>query len=153
MAISRVGTASGNLNITIPTHQVGDLIVLFQFQDSGFAFSPPGLPSGFTAASTAGNYGRLSYRIATATTLTVSNMSGTNASIAMVYRGVTLGNVAGATATGNLSFPAVTNGDSGTSWMGAVVGHRSTNVTIEVAPTGMTNQVAYNNGSTEAAGH
>lgn len=160
MAISFVG-AQGNTGttVTIPTHQAGDLILLFAYKD-GSATSIGTPTAGGTVPSWISiNFGGSSlnstnfrYAVATASNTTSGTWSTATEIFCLVYRGTkAIGASAAANNTTNvISYPELTlNRANGTSWVVGVAGHRSA-TNVEQAPTGMTNRVS---SGTEAAGH
>lgn len=154
MAISLLGTNTGTNTCTVTAHNIGDLILVVAFRTG--SNSTPTLVSGYTSLQTvvtnsAGSI--LAYKIATATNDTSGTWtSGTNMIIS-VYTGTNtttpIGGNAVATNVGTtVSYPALTmTNSSGSSWVAGIGTHRSTNTTINVAPTGMVNR-----GSSTVAG-
>jgi hypothetical protein len=115
------GAEAAAATVTIPTHQVGDLLLIVALRPNA---STPSLPAGWTslaAPTTTGKSYQVGYKIATAT----NDASGTwtNAAVTQVfiYRnagvpGTPTVNLGAATA-GNETFPALTLSTlSGTSW-------------------------------------
>lgn len=161
MAISFVG-AQGNAGttVTIPTHQSGDLILIFAYRDTS-GLNPPSTPAAGGTVPTwtlirngTGNTNSFNCRYAVATGSTTTSGTWTNATeiICLVYRGA---KVVGANASTSdsgttITFPALTlNRTNNTSWIVGFAGHR-TATNVEQAPTGMTNRTS---AGTEAAGH
>lgn len=161
MSITFVG-AQGNAGttVTIPTHQSGDLILLFAYRDgSNTAPSTPAaggtVPTWTLIGSDGANTNSTNFRYAVATASTTTSGTWTNATeiICLVYRGTSLPGASaggGANNSNSIAYPALTlNRTDGTSWVVGVAGHR-TATNVEVAPTGMTNRAST---GTEAAGH
>lgn len=120
MAIQFVSSASSNTNtITMPTHQAGDMLIMFAYK-----FNPgPVTPSGWSdVAVTPETYAKVSYKIATSSSETSGTWTNATTLICMVYRGVygigRAGYIAGDTST-TMTFPgpmSLVNTD-GTSWV------------------------------------
>jgi hypothetical protein len=161
MSISRIGSATGVASCTIPTHAVGDLILIFAFRDGNA--TAPLLPAGYTSVGTKSGTtcsARLGYKIATATNDGSGTWTNATEVVAVIYRptpGNTIGIGASASNTGATNaanFAALTlNDTSGASWVAAGIGHRSLDQNIETAPTGMTNFADVLDATAEAAGH
>lgn len=160
MSISFVGAqGAAGTTVTIPAHQVGDMILIFAYRDGSNTApttpSPGGTVPTWTAISSAGaSTNSANFRYAVATTTTTTSGTWTNATeiICLVYRGTKRVGANGA-ATGAstiISYPALTlQRTDGSSWVVGCAGHR-TATNVELAPTGMTNRVS---SGTEAAGH
>jgi len=157
MAISYISSASGTNTATLGTHTTGDLILVFAFRDGNT--TAPSLPAGFTSIQASGASScsaRMGWKIAASGSETVGTWTNATSVIAAVYRGTD--GVGGSAITGGsstvLTFPAVTMlVTNGTSWVVGGVGHRSTNVAIETAPSGMTNRISVADATDEAALH
>jgi len=144
---------------TIPTHQVGDLLIAFAYRDGNT--NAPALPSGWINISSSGggnaNSSRLAYRIATGAD---SGAGWSNATevIIQVYRGQSVTPI-GVNAANNgnsttVTYPALTlSVTNGTSWVIGFAGHRSTNTNLQNAPTLMTQRATRVDGNAEVAGH
>lgn len=147
MAASFLGANVGTNTCTITAHSIADLILVIAFRTG--SNSTPTVPAGYTSIQTvtsnsAGSV--LAYKIATATNDTSGTWTnGTNMSIA-VYTGTDTTAPIGASAVSTnigttVTYPALTmTVTDGTSWVAGLGSHRSTNTTIDVAPTGMTNR-------------
>lgn len=165
MSITIVGSATaGATSITLPTHQAGDLIVLFAYRDGNDAV--PDQPTGqnwtdfFSTAGANTNSHRLAWKVARDNAEASGTWTNASMLIAVVLRSsqataLSLG--AGAAGTGSsstLSFTGLTlTRTDQTSRLLGFVGHRSTNVTIETPPAGMTNVTFLGNATCEAAVH
>jgi hypothetical protein len=157
VAISYVGGASGVTSATLPTHQVGDLIIAFAFRDGSTV--APTLGSGFTSTTT--RTGTLSscivgFRRATVTNTATGTWTNATSVIFVIYRGV--GSIGGTSvdsgSSTTINYPAVTlTNQTGSSWVVGFAGHRSTNVAIQTAPTGMVNRISVSDATDEAASH
>lgn len=160
MTVTFVG-AQGNAGttVTIPTHQSGDLILLFAYRD-GSTTAPTTPTAGGTVptwtliGSTGGNLNSSNFRYAVATGSTTTSGTWTNATelICLVYRGTRVvgASAGGGAASTSIAYPALTlQRTDNSSWVVGVAGHRSA-TNVQVAPTGMTNRVFT---GTEAAGH
>ncbi len=151
--IERIGAAVANATtITIPAgHQVGDLIVIFAFRD-GSATNPT-IPAGWTSITntTDGTSCSVSagWKIAASAAETSGTWTNASGLAVAVYRGMRIpssiaGNpigtfAASAGTTNTVTYAALSTFKAPTSWLVAFAGHRSTNVTLETAPTGLTN--------------
>jgi hypothetical protein len=158
--ISFVGANSANATtVTIPAHNVGDLLVMFAYRSSSNAL--PTVPVGWTTINSAGganNSSALAYRIATG-----SDTSGTwtNATqlIIQVYRGVSASPIGafGAMQSANsttVTYPAVTlSVTDGSSWIIGSAGAASATSNVQNSPTGMTRRANPIGVSAEASGH
>jgi len=160
MTISFVG-AQGNTGttVTIPTHQSGDLILLFAYKDgSSTSITTPTaggtVPTWISINFGGGSFNSTNFRYAVATGSNTTSGTWTSATeiFCLVYRGTkAIGATAAANNTTNvITYPALTlNRTNSTSWIVGVAGHRSA-TNVEQAPSGMTNRVS---SGTEAAGH
>lgn len=160
MAISFIsaGGADGAVPSTpIPTHAVGDLIIVFAFRGDG---NEPPLATGYTEIATGGGTSayrwKLGYKYAQSTSETFGAWgSSTDVLIAHVYRGAapTSDFSIGGSSTGPIVYPALT-APSAAAWIAAFVGtHNSNNTGANNPPTGMTNRVTRVANSRRAAGH
>lgn len=160
MTISFVGArGAAATTVTIPTHQIGDLILIFAYRDgSNTAPTTPAaggtVPTWNLIGSSGGNTNSSNFRWAKATATTTTSGTWTNATelICLVYRkasiGVSAGNSGSATTT--INYPAIApNRTDGSSWVVGVAGHR-TATNVDVAPGTMVNRAS---SGTEAAGH
>lgn len=164
--VSFVGanSASGT-SVSIPSHQAGDLIVIFAYRD--VSNTPPSLAGGWINISSGGssvftpNSSRLAYTIAGDGSTTSGTWTNASAVVAQVYRGQSVSNPIGTnnSQTGfssTVTYPSVSLQNSdGTSWVAGFAGHRNSNTNLENAPSGMTNRTsAINSGAAaEVAGH
>jgi hypothetical protein len=159
MSVSFVGAqGAAATTVTIPTHQVGDLILLFAYRDgSNTAPTTPTaggtVPTWNLIGSSGANTNSSNFRwaVATATNTTSGTWTGATELICLVYRGASVGASASAgTNSSTITYPALTlQRTDGSSWVVGVAGHR-TATNVELAPTGMTNRAF---SGTEAAGH
>jgi len=161
MSISYVGAqGAAATTVTIPTHQSGDMILIFAYRDG--SNTAPTVPTAggtvptWTLIGTSGgntNSSRFHYAVATGSTTTSGTWTNATELICLVYRGTKLvGASAGGSgsATTTISYPALTlQRTNNSSWVAGVAGHR-TATNVELAPTGMTNRAS---SGTEAAGH
>lgn len=149
MAISFIGSVyAESTGVTPPTHQAGDLFVCFAYRD-GSAIAPS-LPAGWSNSNSAGantNSFRMGYKIAASSSDTCTGWTNASGVILHVYRGAgALGGLNFTSASSaTLTYPAITAGgftnQTGSSWVAAFAGHRSTNTTtMTTPPTGMTNR-------------
>lgn len=138
-SISFVAQASAaTTSVTLPTHNVGDYIIIIAYRT---ATSAPSLPAGYTSILTSSgnaNSFTIGYKVATGsdTSGTWTNATGVAADI---YRGVgAIGASSGSThaASTTITLPALTLTDtSGSSW---VVGMAASKATTISTPTGTT---------------
>lgn len=160
MTVSYVGAqGAAATTVTIPAHQVGDLILIFAYRDGSntvpTAPTAGGTVPTWTQIGSSGgntNSSRFHYAVATATNTTSGTWTSATELICLVYRGASIGASAGGSgnATTSIAYPALTlQRTDNTSWVVGVAGHRSA-TNVEVAPTGMTNRAS---SGTEAAGH
>lgn len=163
MAISRIGTVSGTTTCTVPTHQVGDLIVIFAYRAG--STSAPGLGSGYLSQLTKSGTtcsARVGWKIATATNDASGTWSNASQIVCHVYRAsdflsggsVRVGASASSSSTTNtVNYPALTMVHSdGTSWVAGFAGVNNTTQTVNTAPSGMTNESSAVGASTSIAG-
>lgn len=160
MAISRVGSAVGTTSATPPAHQAGDVFLAFAYRDG--STTAPTLPSGWTSIQASGantNSMRAAFKVAAGASETVTGFTSATSLVLGVYRGVDQADpIGGSAITGGASttitYPAVTMDRSdGSSWVVGGGGHRSTNVAIQTAPSGMTNVTSVSDATDEAALH
>ena len=160
MTVSYVGAqGAAATTVTIPAHQVGDLILIFAYRDGSNTVptAPTAggtIPTWTQIGSSGGNTNssRFHYAVATATNTTSGTWTNATELICLVYRGASIGASAGGSgaATTSIAYPALTlQRTDNSSWVVGVAGHR-TATNVEVAPTGMTNRAS---SGTEAAGH
>jgi hypothetical protein len=152
--------SAGGTSIAIPAHQSGDFIVMFAYRDGNN--TAPLLPSGWTtiglASGANSNSSRLAYRVASSSGTTSGTWTYATELVVQVYRGQSSSTPFGAQgSTGGLgtsvSYPEISlNKTNGTSWVAGFAGHRSTNTTIEIAPSGMINRTSIINLG-EVVGH
>lgn len=166
MAISFVGAASVRTatSITIPAHQVGDLILIFAYRDGSNTAPPVPAASGTvptwtqigTSSGANTNSSRLHYAVATATNTTSGTWTNATGLVVQVYRGAGLPGANGITSSSSsntITYPALTlQKTDGSSWVAAFAGHRAINSGTIPAPAGMTNRTV-NTGTVEVAGH
>lgn len=161
MAITHIGSqGAAATTVTIPAHQIGDLILIFAYRDG--SNTVPTVPTAggtvptWTQIGSSGgntNSSRLHYAVATATNTTSGTWTSATELICAVYRGTKLpGASQGAGTTGtSISYPAITalQRTNNTSWVAGFAGHR-TATNVELNPSGMTNRTS---SGTEAANH
>jgi hypothetical protein len=150
MAISYVGAASDNGDtVTLPTHQAGDLIVLFVYRTTSSTAPTP--VTGWllkTSDSSGANALLVAFKIANSNSETAGTWTNATQIGAAVYRSDKIlqlcrFSVFGATvgSGGNVTYSAISPGtDVSDKWHIAVVGHRAIDTDIEVAPGAMTNR-------------
>lgn len=158
MAISRIGSATGTNSCTLPTHQVGDLILIFAYRDG--SNTAPTLPSDYTNITSNGantNSLRVGYKIAESSGEVSGTWTNATSLIAGIYRADTqigIGNFSvGGAANTTFSYTGFTlNNATGTSWLVAGVGIRAgTTSNVDIAPSGLTNVTSVKD-ATDCAG-
>ncbi len=160
MTVSFVGAqGAAATTVTIPAHQVGDLILIFAYRDGSNAVptAPTAggtVPTWTQIGSSGGNTNSSRFHYATATATNTTSGTWTNATelICLVYRGATVGASVGGSgaATTIVNYPALSlQRADNTSWVVGVAGHR-TATNVELAPGAMVNRAR---SGTEAAGH
>jgi hypothetical protein len=164
-SITRVGsaTASGT-TVAIPSHQAGDLILVFAFR--GSSTTAPSVPVGYLpinieSESTAVTCsGVLGYRIADGASDTSGTWTNASVLISAVYRPssgntIRIGQSAvNKSTTDTINYPALSPlGDSasGNSWVIGAVGASNLTQTLTTAFTGMTNVTSVAGASYQAA--
>lgn len=160
-----VGTAGGDgATVTIPAgHIPGDVLIVFAFRDGNT--TNPSIPSGWTndtntidGTSCSATIG---WKVATSTSETSGTWTNADSCVVAVLRNADnidpikgRNSVAGTTNT--VVYPAITAGQllgaSGFKIF-AFCGHRSTDVTIETAPSGMTNILKFEGAAADMAIH
>lgn len=159
--ITFVASATGTTNVVMPTHQAGDLLVLFMFRDG--STTTPALPAGWvngvngTGTSVSA---RLVHKIAGSSSETMGTPTTATSCVVHVYRpgiGFTLSAGAAAIGAGSgttVTYPALTLQDpSGKSWVANFSGHRSTNTNLQNPPAGSVMRSTVVDATDEAAGH
>lgn len=147
MAISRVGSASALANnVALPTHQAGDLILIFAHYNVTSGITPP---NGWLVISQAAGSGSTAW-IGARLAKTASEVSGSwinaNAIHAVVYRSsngiLWIPNLTGSLVNSStITYPANSQygGTESDLWYVATMFNASSTNASEVAPTGMTN--------------
>lgn len=149
MAISFIGQATGANSVTLPSHQSGDVILIFAFNET--SLTVPSLASGWTSITTnSGNTCafRLGYLVAGSSSEVSGTWTNATGCIAHVYRGADNADPIGAslrqgssTSAFGVAYPGLTLevGD-GTAWVAGFAGHRNADTALETPPSGMTNR-------------
>jgi len=150
MTISRVGAATGTTTCTVPTHSIGDLILIGAFRQT--TATSPSLPAGYTSiangTATSCAY-RCGYKIATATNDSSGTWTNATAITCVVYTSDQIaaggainigGHLGSSAATNPVSYGGITlNYTDGASWVFAFSGNRSPTNSVQThPPTGMT---------------
>lgn len=161
MAISYVGGAAGTNSATLPSFQPGDVAIVFAFRDG--STTNPTVPTGWTNITNTADGTTCSASIGWRRLISSDTTTGTwtNATrvVVVVYRGcepfiTPVGggaNGAGTTNTVTYTTLTMTRAD-GTSWVVGLVGHRSTNTTVDSAAiSGMTARTSGVDANAEAA--
>jgi hypothetical protein len=161
MAISYVGSASGQTSCTLPGGvQEGDLLIVLAFRDG--SSSTPTLASGWSLidSNITNSAGSITcYKIAVSGEANPSGFSNASSMILHVYRGTEsptpIGAHAKATGTAaTITYPALSlEHTDNTSWVVGLAAHRNTNTDIQSPPTGMTNRIDRIGTSDEVVGH
>lgn len=156
MAITRIGSATGTTSCTLPTHQAGDLIIIFAFRDG--STTAPSLPANYwnitnNGANTCSM--RVGYRIAPSAGTSSGTWTNATSVIGVVYRGARVGSFAvGGAASTTVNYPARTLlYSNNTSWVVGAAGHRSIDTNVQNAPSGMTNVNSVLDATDELAVH
>lgn len=158
MAISYISQASAESDniASMPTHQTGDLLIMFVARESN---SAPSNPGGWTEiANISGNSPStiLAYKIATSGSETSGTWNNADTVVCQVYRGA-IAPSAYNTNVGlgtTVNYPALTlNNTNGDSWVAGFGVHRDNTGDMGTAPSGMTNRANVAGGQTDAAGH
>jgi hypothetical protein len=147
----------------LPTHQAGDLIIIFAYRDGDA--NAPTLPSGWNiigSASGAGgsnkNSSVMAYRVATASGTASGTWTNATELVVQVYRGASSSSPIGAQADGGstgttVTYPALSlNVTNGSSRVAGFAGHQTAAINLQLAPTGMTNRTSAS-GTGKVAGH
>ncbi len=161
MAISFVGGTTGPDTATMPTHQSGDLILIWAYNETNSTV--PTKPAAYTdvISAASGNNGFiLGSLIATSSSEVTGTWTGAESILVQIYRSSTgtlsIGSAPAAfTNFGTLiEYGAITLDDtSGSSWVVGFAGHRSNNVNLSLAPTGMVNRTFDTPALSRAGGH
>lgn len=163
--IVRIGTGSAEATtVTIPSgHQAGDLLIIFAFRDG--SATNPGIPSGWTNITNTLDGTSCSASVGWKIAISSSDTSGTwtNATglLVIVLRNtdgtapiMTNGTSAGTTNT--VTYNTLTNANLRGAmgyYIFAFCAHRSTDVTIETAPSGMSNILKHEGATNDLAMH
>lgn len=134
---------------TMPTHATNDLLLMFAYRD-GFNTAPT-VPSGWTAITSGGansNGGVVAWKVAGSSTEVSGAWTNCTNLECMTYRGAS---APGAAANNNgsgtaVGVPALTlQVGTGSSWVIVLVGDRSGNVSLNIAPggSGLTARASY----------
>lgn len=152
MSLSFIGAGAAQANtVSIPTHQAGDLIVIFAFRDD--STTAPSVPAGFTSAgSNTGtvNSSIIGYKRATSSGETSGTWTNALGLVVHVYRGAFTSGPpiirwAAQTGTANtINYSGITTmyESGGSSWVARFAGTSVTDNSIETAPTGHTNRAS-----------
>jgi hypothetical protein len=152
---------SSSATVTIPTHQIGDIIIIWGYRGNGnVAFTKPSaggtVPAWVDIDNNAGantNVSRCVYFVATATNTTSGSWTSVGLLYAVVLRGQNASPIgghaeAGSTATGSATAPSVTmSRTDGTSMLLHFIGQRAT-FTWNASPAGYTQRATFSPGST-----
>lgn len=172
MTITFIGSAGAESDsITLPTHQAGDLIIIFGFRAVALIpLIPSGWSSVYARTSTAGgNRGmHIGYKVAATSSETSGTWTNASALLAIVYRHSTNYLIIGGDAAGGASnstslIYALLNGYNSqnnedrfrgeSSRVGLGVWALTNNADLEQAPSGTTNRANYVGATYEAAWH
>lgn len=148
MAISFVTSFKNANGGTLTGLTAGQIVVGYAFRSG--SNSKPTIPAGWTSETsgvTSNSAGSQAvWQLATGSSLVTGTFSNATNCVFHVYDGVDgttpVGGSAVQTGSGTtVTYPGITMTDtSGNSWVVGMGGHRSTNTTINTAPTGMTNR-------------
>ena len=159
MTITYVSAASASAeSLTLPSHQAGDLLLLFAYRANSTA--QPTQVSGWLGTGTSlgtTNFIGAWWKIATSSSEVSGTWTNTTQIACLVYRpasgytlAVTCFSGGGGTAGvgGLITYPVFTQISTPfDSWLVGAAGHRQINTDIEVAPSGMTNRTSTAGGS------
>lgn len=157
-ALSYISSATGITSLTMPSHQIGDLLVMFVYRDG--STTSPAIPAGWyvwganNGANTNTSVGV--YKVAKTASETSGTFTGATALEVHVYRGHGGYGAVGETgaASTTVTYPALTmQTTDGSSWVAGFAGHKSINTNVQNAPAGMTNRNTYLDATNEIAGH
>lgn len=160
---SYISSATGTNTVTLPAHQVGDIILGCAFRDG--SNTAPTIPSGQNWSAAIKNGGAntcsmvLVAKRATSTSEGFGTFTNATSCIGVVVRGArAVGFIGGSAEDGassnNPNFPTVSMSVAdGSSLVLGFIGHRSTNTTITNAPTGMTNRNSVSDATDQMAVH
>lgn len=149
-------TSESNSLSTMPSHQAGDIIVMFAFRDG--STTAPTMPSGWSSLESAGANtcsGVLAFKVAASANETSGTWTSATLLVCHVYRGAVVAahSLTGASSA-TVNYPALTlQNTDGTSWVAGFAGHRSINGSLATPPTGMTNRRALEGATADGAGH
>lgn len=161
MAISYVGGAAGTNSATLPSFQPGDVAIVFAFRDG--STTNPTVPTGWTNITNTADGTTCSASIGWRRLISSDTTTGTwtNATrvVVVVYRGCEPfitpvgGGANGAGTTNTVTYATFTmTRSNGTSWVVGLVGHRSTDTTVDSAAiSGMTARTSGVDANAEAA--
>ena len=160
MAISYVSSGTGTNSIaSMPSHQAGDLLIFFAYRDG--STTNPTLPAGFTSITApdgTSSSTTVGYKIAASGSETSGTWTNATSLICHVYRSSTGSVFPGAVATNTgssttVNYPALTlNNTSGSSWVLGFAGCNQSDMSLETAPSLMTNRSTVSDATDEAAG-
>ena len=160
MAISYVSSGTGTNSIaSMPSHQAGDLLIFFAYRDG--STTNPTLPAGFTSITAPDgttSSTTVGYKIAASGSETSGTWTNATSLICHVYRSSTGSVFPGAVATNTgssttVNYPALTlNNTSGSSWVLGFAGCNQSDMSLETAPSLMTNRSTVSDATDEAAG-
>lgn len=165
MAISFISASTGNNTNSIasmPSHQAGDLLIIFACRDGNN--TAPSLPAGWTnVLNTAGTStigARTGYKIAASGAETSGTWTNATSVVCVVYRGADIeeGPIGGSGVTSStgtsVTYPTLTMLEGGgTSWVAGFAGHRSVNTSLETPPSGMSLREDNIDATDEAVSH
>ena len=160
MAISYVSSGTGTNSIaSMPSHQAGDLLIFFAYRDG--STTNPTLPAGFTSITApdgTSSSTTVGYKIAASGSETSGTWTNATSLICHVYRSSTGSVFPGAVATNTgssttVNYPALTlNNTGGSSWVLGFAGCNQSDMSLETAPSLMTNRSTVSDATDEAAG-
>ena len=162
-SLTFVGSATGTNTATMPTHQTGDLIILWCFRDGSTAAPTPPLGLGWLAITSRTGTScssRFYYKIAASSSETVGTWTNATTTLVQVYRGnfytsnattIPLYSTSNAAATANVTYNALNFWDN-LGWTIYVSGHTSINTSLETPPTNLTLRSTVVTATDESAG-
>lgn len=157
-SVSYVASATGVTSLTMPAHQVGDLLMMFAYRENSntAATVPTGWRVWGTAAGASTNSSVGAYKIAKTTSETSGTWTNATGVEVHVYRGHggfgAVADTGGASTT--VTYAALTmQVADGSSRVAGFSGHRSIDTNLQNPPSGMTNRATYVDTVNEIAGH
>ena len=156
-SISFIGAAEGTDSATLPSHQAGDLLIAFAFRESTTATTLPTGWGSISALAANTTYARLAYKVALSDSETTGTWTGADRCLFLVYRNAEISNLSTSQRTSTGSSTSVEYPTYDNHWVNLAqditfLGHRSTNQSSSVVPSGITERSNTNTTSRMFAG-